>query len=222
MPDRPPIGSAASDHRPQRLPAARRRRQLLVAAIELFGTDGYHDTSMDAIAEEAGVTKPVLYQHFPSKRDLYVELLERVGHDLTQAIAETAITEAEPYRRVLGGFTAYFRFVCEQTAAFQLLFGTGARGTDEFADVIRRLEDGLAHTIGQLIEAGADAEHRQMLAYAIVGAAEVTARHWVFTATETGRPSGQRLPYLDPAAGDRLARQLADLLWAGLRGLPPG
>jgi AcrR family transcriptional regulator len=210
------------DHRPQRLPAARRRRQLLVAAIELFGTQGYHDTSMDDIAEEAGVTKPVLYQHFPSKRDLSLELLERVGNDLTAAVAATAGSEVLPNRRVLAGFLAYFRFVSEQTAAFQLLFGTGARGTDEFADVIRRMEDGMAEVISGLIEAGTDPEHRRMLAYAIVGVAEVTARHWVLTDSDATRPTGQRLPQLDPAAGDLLAGRLADLMWAGLRGLPAG
>jgi AcrR family transcriptional regulator len=240
------LAGAEGDGRGQRLPAARRRRQLLVAATELFGAQGYHDTSMEDIAEEAGVTKPVLYQHFPSKRDLYVELLQGVGRDLVDAVSAAA-GESAPHQRILAGFVAYFHFVSEQTSAFQLLFGTGARGNDEFADVIRGLEDEIAGIISGLLDVGGDPEHRRTLAYAIVGAAEITARNWVFNARHATAPAvspapsisasspgsatasavaaepslGRRLPRLDPAAGDVLAAQLADLLWGGLRRLRP-
>jgi AcrR family transcriptional regulator len=213
-----PTGAEAVDGRPQRLPAARRRRQLLVAATELFGAQGYHDTSMEDIADEAGVTKPVLYQHFPSKRDLYVELLQAVGRDLVTAVSAVA-TESAPSKRVLAGFVVYFRFVSEHTSAFQLLFGTGARGNDEFADVIRGIEDEIAGIIASLLDVAAEVEHRRTLAYAIVGAAEVTARNWVVSARDADLSSGRRVPRLDPAEGDVLARQLADLMWGGLRRL---
>ena len=56
-----------------RLPAAERRRQLLQTATEVFAVRGYHDSAMNDIADAAGVTKPVLYQHFESKRELYLE-----------------------------------------------------------------------------------------------------------------------------------------------------
>jgi AcrR family transcriptional regulator len=214
-------GPDAAAARPQRLPAARRRRQLVVSAIELFGAQGFHETSMEDIAEEAGVTKPVLYQHFPSKRDLYIELLESVGTDLTSAVSRAATREIIPSRRVLAGFTAYFRFVSEKTAAFQLLFGTGAGGTDEYADVIRRFEDQLAGIIAGLIDAGADDDHRILLAYAIAGAAEIIARQWVLSARDAD-PATNRLPQLDPPAGDILAQRLTDLMWGGLRSLPRG
>lgn len=190
-----------------------------MAAIELFGTRGYHATSMEDIAEEAGVTKPVLYQHFPSKRELYLELLESVGADLVEAVAGSVDRASPPHRQVLAGFVSYFRFVSRRTAAFQLLFGTGARGTDEFADVVARLEGAVADTLSGFIDAGTDDEHRRVLAYAIVGVAEVTARHWV-ASSGTGEAGHERLPLLDPGAGDVLAHRLADLMWAGLRGLP--
>jgi AcrR family transcriptional regulator len=214
-------GTDGTGTRPQRLPAARRRRQLVVAAIELFGAQGFHDTSMDDIADEAGVTKPVLYQHFPSKRDLYVELLESVGTDLIAAVSRAAEQEIIPSRRVLAGFTAYFRFVSEKTAAFQLLFGTGARGTDEFADVIRRFEDQLAGIIAGLIDAGTDDDHRNLLAYAMAGSAEMISRQWVLSARDH-ESEADRVPQLDPEAGDILAQRLSELLWGGLRSLPRG
>ncbi|MGZ6966617.1 MAG: helix-turn-helix domain-containing protein, partial [Acidimicrobiia bacterium] len=61
-----------------RLPAEQRRTQLVAVAVEVFGERGFHATSMDEVAEAAGVTKPVLYQHFPSKRALFRELLDDV------------------------------------------------------------------------------------------------------------------------------------------------
>ena len=70
-----------------RLPADQRRQQLLDVAREVFAASGFHATSMDDIADAAGVTKPVLYQHFPSKRALYVELLEDTGRQLLDALA---------------------------------------------------------------------------------------------------------------------------------------
>lgn len=205
--------------RTPRLPAARRRRQLVVAATQLFGAQGFHETSMDDIADEAGVTKPVLYQHFPSKRELYVELLESVGTELVAAITQAAAGERVPGRRVQAAFRAYFRFVSEQTAAFQLLFGSGAGGTDEFADVIRGFEDQLAGILAGVIEAGADDDHRILLAYAIAGSAEMIARQWVLSARDPDSAGG--VPQLDPAAGDVLAERLAELMWGGLRSIPP-
>src|SRR5258706_128056 len=70
-----------------RLPAARRRRQLLDVALDVFAASGFHQTSMEDVAEAAGVTKPVLYQHFGSKRELYLELLEDVGGQMMAAVA---------------------------------------------------------------------------------------------------------------------------------------
>lgn len=199
----------------QRLPAAQRRSQLLEVAIQRFAASGFHATSMDDIADAAGVTKPVLYQHFHSKRQLYRELLETVGQELLESVASSAAAESAPFHRVLAGFRAYFRFVRDKTAGFQLLFGSGARRTDEFADSVRKLEESVAATIGSFIDAEIDDEHRDLLGYAIVGLAEVAGRRWV-SRSEAGEAK------LSRAEGDRLAQQLADLAWAGLRGLPGG
>lgn len=224
--------------RQQRLPAARRRDQLIEVAIQLFGRRGYHGTSMDEIADAAGVTKPVLYQHFRSKRQLYLELIESLGTGLTSAVVAAAAAET-PRQQVLAGFRAYFQFVAERPNAFRLLFGSGARRLDEFAEAVSAVEDRLADTIAGFISAGLDAEHRSVLGYAIVGLAEVSGRKWV-SQFESGfasppPPRGLASPAggagakprslegggLDPAEGQRLAEWLADLVWAGLRGLPP-
>jgi AcrR family transcriptional regulator len=197
----------------QRLPAAVRRSQLLEVALERFGPNGFHATSMEEIAEAAGVTKPVLYQHFGSKRTLYLELLETVGQELLHEVTEQAAAETDPYRRVLAGFRAYFRFVCQRTNSFRLLFGSGARQTDEFAEAIGSWETRVASTIASFIEADIDADYRDLLGYAIVGLGEVAARLWV-TRHLDGRST------LDPPEAEVLAVRLADLVWAGLRALP--
>ncbi|MGH9054755.1 MAG: TetR/AcrR family transcriptional regulator [Acidimicrobiales bacterium] len=200
----------------QRLSAPRRRNQLLDVALDRFATKGFHDTSMEEIADAAGVTKPVLYQHFPSKKQLYLELLDTVGTELLADVARRAGAETEPYRQVLAGFRAYFRFVCVRTSAFQLLFGSGARRNDDFADAVRVIEESVAATIAGFIDADVDKDHRDLLGYAIVGLAEVAGRRWV-SVHEQGLEAG-----LDPAEAEVLAVRLADLVWAGLRGLPGG
>ena len=186
-----------------RLPAARRRRQLLDVAQEVFAERGFHATSMDEVAEAAGVTKPVLYQHFDSKRRLYRELLEDVGQQLLDAIAEATAVAQTPRQQVENGFVAYFRFVLDQRSAFRLLFGGGGRRDEEFADAVRRVEDAIAEAIAVLIEADIDADHRLMLAQGLVGLAEGTGRYWVANGLD-----------LDP---DVVAARIADLAWAGLR-----
>ena len=189
-----------------RLPAARRRRQLIDVAMRVFAERGFHMTSMNDIAEAAGVTKPVLYQHFRSKRELYLELLEDVGGQLRERISKATAEAGTPREQAIRGFRAYFRFVTEHEDAFKLLFGGGTRRDLEFADATRAVEVSIADIIATLIDIpGLDTDRRRLLALGIVGIAEGTSRHWI----------------LDGATGDpeTLADQVAELAWAGLRGL---
>ena len=189
-----------------RLPAPRRRRQLLTVALRVFAERGYHPTSMNDLAEAAGVTKPVLYQHFRSKRALYLELLEDVGEQLRAAIDKATTEAGTPREQVQAGFLAYFQFVAEQQLAFQLLFGGGARRDEEFADAVRRVEVSIADSIAALIVVeGLDDDRRRLLAHGVVGVAEGTSRHWLANGM-TG-------------SAEVLADQVAALAWAGLRGV---
>jgi AcrR family transcriptional regulator len=188
-----------------RLPAEQRRTQLLTVAVEVFGERGFHSTSMDEVAEAAGVTKPVLYQHFPSKRALYRELLDDVDAQLVSELV--AATDAAPSgrERVEAGFAAYFRFVTENRAAFRLLFGASVRNDPEFTVVAERTIDRIAALVAELIEIEAPSGHRRVLAHAIVGMAEATSRRLTSDDAED-----------DP---DRLAAWLAEMAWFGLRGV---
>jgi len=191
--------------RSARLPAARRRRQLLDVALRSFAERGFHQTSMDDIAEAAGVTKPVLYQHFTSKRDLYIELLDDVGGRMMEGIAKAVAAANGPRQQVEAGMRAYFSFVAEEADAFRLLFGSGTRRDEEFERAARRVEDSIAEAVAVFIDADIDPEHRRMLAHGLVGLAEGTSRVWL----HDGMPGG----------AEQLAGRIAELAWAGLRGI---
>jgi AcrR family transcriptional regulator len=190
-----------------RLPAAERRRQLLDEALEVFAARGFHATSMSDVAEAAGVTKPVLYQHFASKRHLYLELLDDVGGQLQSSIVEATGAAEGPRQQVEAGFAAYFRHVSTHRSAFTLLFGSGARLDGEFTEAVERVEVAIAAAVAGLIEADIDDLHRRILAFGVIGLAESTSRHWIAEDLD-----------LDP---DLLARQVGALAWAGLRGVRP-
>jgi AcrR family transcriptional regulator len=189
-----------------RMPADQRRQQLFEVARERFAEQGFHATSMDEIAEAAGVTKPVLYQHFPSKRALYVELLEETGRQLLTTLAEATAQAGTLRERVEIGFRAYFRFAIGDRSAFLFLLGTSLRSDPEFARIVEEILDALGETIATLIEIPVPEEQRQMLANAIVGMAESVGRKVL----------------RDPAAivdGDQLAQWISELAWFGLRGV---
>ena len=160
---------------------------------------------MDDIAEAAGVTKPVLYQHFTSKRDLYLELLDDVGGRMMDNIAKAVAAATGPREQVEAGFLAYFGFVDREADAFRLLFGSGTRRDEEFERAVRRVEDSIAEAVAVLIEVAIGPDHRRLLAHALVGMAEATSRRWVADGEAN-----------DPAV---LARRVAELAWAGLRGV---
>ena len=121
---------------------------------------------MDDLAVAAGVTKPVFYQHFPSKRALFVAVLEDVGGRLLEVLTEATASVETGRARVEQGFSAYFHFVENDRAAFRLLFGASARNDPEFADVVDRVLDDTAAAVSTLIEIHGSDEHRQVLAHA--------------------------------------------------------
>ena len=185
-----------------RLSAPARREQILDVALEVFGQAGYHGTSMNDVADAAGVTKPVLYQHFDSKRELYRALLDEVGNRLLSAIAKATADAPDGKSQTQRGFQAYFRWVAEDHDEFKLLYG-GTRRDDEFRTAIQRVTDEAANAIAPLIAVDIEPEHRRTIAHAIVGLAEGASRRLV-----------ELDENFDP---DEVARQVSDLAWAGLR-----
>ncbi len=186
-----------------RMPAAKRRRQLLDVAIRVFSEVGYHGASMNDIALAAGITKPVIYQHFESKLDLYLQLLEDIATNLSNTIRR-AVSEAEQGRaQVEAGLLAYFEFVEEHRSEFRVLFGSRAQATGEFGSALRGVERSIAASVAELVQVADSSPRTQRTATAIVSMAEGACRHWL--AHE-----------LDVSAAE-LASELADLLWDGMK-----
>jgi AcrR family transcriptional regulator len=163
---------------------------------------------MNEIADAAGVTKPVLYQHFRSKRELFGELLSDCGNDLQEAITKAVTTAGTSHQMVELGFAAYFRYVEQHRDAFNLFYGIGVARDDEFASMVEQVSNTLAELVANFIEIdGLGPEQRRLLGHGIVGMIVGTSTHWLRTGSE-----------LDASA---VARQLADLAWRGLRGVHP-
>ncbi len=168
-----------------RMSAVDRRAAILDAARYAFAEGGYHETSLDAVAERAGVSKALLYEHFSSKRELYVAMLEMHVHELVGRIA-AAVAAAEPGEaRMLAGLEAFFGFVEERRGAWRIMF----RNADDPDVAVRldRLRDEVAAAIVQLMSE--EAERREldfpnlpqlveMIAQQLVGAMQSLADWW--------------------------------------------
>jgi AcrR family transcriptional regulator len=165
--------------------AADRRAAILDASRDAFADTGYHETSLDAVAERAGVSKALLYEHFSSKRELYVAMLEIHVAELIERIAG-AIAEAEPGEaRMRAGLEAFFGFVEERRGTWRIMF---SNATDpDVAVRLDRLRDQVAAAIAQLM--GEEAERKgldfpklpqliEMIAQQMVGAMQSLADWW--------------------------------------------
>lgn len=196
------------DARPRgtRLPRNARRKQLLGAAQEVFVAQGYHAAAMDEIAERAGVSKPVLYQHFPGKMELYLALLEQHAEELVSTVRAALASTDDNKLRVAATFKAFFQFVSGEGEAFRLLFESDLRNVPA---VRQRLESTLqqcAEAISQVIQEDTDipSEDAHLLGMGLVGMAETSARYWL----------GHRGEIPQGTAEDMMAR----LAWRGISG----
>src|SRR3712207_2678839 len=122
-----------------RLPRQARRKQLLGAAQEVFVAQGYHAAAMDDIAERAGVSKPVLYQHFPGKLELYLALLDQHAEDLTVKVREALASTTDNRARVEACVAAYFDFVAGDGEAFRLVFESDLRNDPAVSERVQRM-----------------------------------------------------------------------------------
>ncbi len=203
-----PAPATAEPARGTRLSRPARRQQLLGAAQEVFVASGYHATAMDEIADRAGVSKPVLYQHFPSKLELYLALLDHHVDTLVDAVSDALTVTDDNRLRVAGVTSAFFEFVDTDGGAFRLVFESDLTSEPLVRERVARMTAACAEPISVVIaeDTGLPAEQARMLGIALVGQAQVTARWWL----SSGRP----IPREDAA------RLVFSLSWRGIRGFP--
>jgi AcrR family transcriptional regulator len=174
----------------------------------VFAAQGYHAAAMDEIAERAGVSKPVLYQHFPGKRELYVALLEEHTQHLLDAIRLALTSTTDNKQRVAATLAAYFGFIDAESEAFRLIFESDLTSDGEVRGLIDRITHECSALLAEVIseDTGLARAEAELLAVALAGMAQVSARYWL----QTGRAVPRE-------AADRL---LAQLSWRGIRGFP--
>jgi AcrR family transcriptional regulator len=164
-----------------RLPRTARRAQLLAAAGEVFAANGYHAAAMDEIAERAGVSKPVLYQHFPGKLELYLALLQTHTDELITGVTGALESTSDNKLRVQAAVGAYFDFVDSEGEAFRLVFQSDIRGEPAVHETIESATKACVDAITATItaDAGLDEERARLLAVGLVGASQVAAQSWL-------------------------------------------
>ncbi len=191
-----------------RLPRDERRAQLLSAALESFTASGYHAASMDEIAERANVSKPVLYQHFPSKLDLYLAVLDLHIDSLVFSIQKAIASTRENKYRVKATIDAYFGFIEGEGEAFRLLFESDMSVEPQVRERLERMTYDCAVAVSAVIsvDTGLPKDEAMILAIGLIGCAQISARHWLEKGGKIDRSQASAL--------------VTSLMWRGISGFP--
>ncbi|HVQ18066.1 MAG TPA: TetR/AcrR family transcriptional regulator [Actinomycetes bacterium] len=200
--------TSAPTARSVRMPRSERRRQLLAAAQEVFVAVGYHAAAMDDIATKAGVSKPVLYQHFPGKLPLYLALLDASAEALVAAIRAALASTPDNAARVDATVRAYFEYVSDDAGAFRLVFESDLTAEPAVRERVDRANQMCAAAVSDVIAAdtGFDTEAAMLLAAGLTGAAQVAARWWLTQDDALPRARAEDL--------------VSALSWRGISGFP--
>ena len=200
-------GEARTDNK-ARLPRDERRAQLLSAALEVFTAAGYHSAAMDEIADRASVSKPVLYQHFPSKLELYLAVLELHIDSLVFQIQKAIASTPENSNRVSATVEAYFAFIDSEGEAFRLLFESDMSVEPAVRERLNRMTYDCAAAVSAVIsiDTGLPQEAAMLLGVGLIGSAQVTARHWLERDSKLTR--------------DQATNLVSNVIWRGISGFP--
>jgi AcrR family transcriptional regulator len=192
----------------RRMRAVERRAQLLEVARKVFGRHGFHTVTMDTVAKEAGVTKPILYDHFPSKRDLYLALLEADLSNLRERLHDALDRAAGNRERIRGSFQAYFDFVDEHAEGFRLLMQEATGPERQFREMVGQLRSEIMGRVTEIIvresKGSIDRSDAEVVALGLIGMVEFTA---------------QRNPGAKKPERRRTVDTLVKLAWKGITGL---
>jgi len=190
----------------KRLPRAVREQQMLDAAVKVFSRRGFHAAAMDEIAEEAGISKPMVYAYLGSKEELFVACLHREGTRLVEAIAEAVGPDLPADEQLWRGLRAFFGFVGAHRDGWSVLHRQ-AGAQEPFAGELTAMRRRVVDVVVGMLERAVQAEGRQaggmeleVVAYGLVGAGESLA-DWL---TEH--------PDADPG---KTATQMMNVAWLG-------
>ncbi len=191
-----------------RMPRRERRTQLLGSALQVFVAQGYHAAAMDEIAERAGVSKPVLYQHFPGKLELYLALLDASCDTIIDNCRQALASTQDNKQRVAATIDAFYGYVASESGAFRLVFESDLTNEPAVRAQLERVTNDCADMIAHVIrdDTGLPDEASRLLAVSLVGMAQVSSRFWLAEGSEVPRSEAVAL--------------VAGLAWRGIRGYP--
>ncbi len=194
------------ERRRSRMTSAARREQLLQVGRSLFAERGFEATSVEEIAAKAGVSKPVVYEHFGGKEGLYAVIVDREMQKLL-GMVEGALTEDHPRRLLEQAALALLTYIEQDTDGFRILVRDSpvAQSTGTFASLIIDIAGQVEHLVAAEFKArGLDAKFAPMYSQMLVGMVALTGQWWV--------------DVRKPKKAD-VAAHLVNLAWNGLRGL---
>ncbi|HJQ05411.1 MAG TPA: TetR/AcrR family transcriptional regulator [Nocardioides sp.] len=191
-----------------RLPRRERRQQLMSAALEVFVANGYHAAAMDDIAERAGVSKPVLYQHFPGKFELYLALLDTSCDAIIENCRTALASTQDNEQRVRATVDAFYAYVEHDTGAFRLVFESDLTNDPAVREHLERVTTECADAVAAVIQedTALPAPAARLLAASLVGMAQVSSRFWLSDSAGISR--------------DQAVALVSALLWRGIGGYP--
>ncbi|HOB48112.1 MAG TPA: TetR/AcrR family transcriptional regulator [Mycobacterium sp.] len=164
-----------------RLPRGERREQLLAAASDVFVDRGYHAAGMDEIADRAGVSKPVLYQHFSSKLDLYLAVLQQHVDILVSSVRQALRTTTDNRQRLRAAVQAFFDFIEHDSQGYRLIFKNDYVAEPQVAAQVKVATEACTDAVFDLIsrDSGLEAHRARMIAVGLVGISADCAQYWL-------------------------------------------
>ena len=174
-------GGAPGNRRGSRLPRDERRGQLLGAASEIFVDRGYHAAGMDEIADRAGVSKPVLYQHFSSKLELYLAVLAQHVDNLVSGVRQALRTTTDNRQRLRAAVQAFFDFIEHDGQGYRLIFENDYVTEPQVSSQVRLATESCTDAVFELIssDSGLEAHRARMIAVGLVAVSVDSARYWL-------------------------------------------
>ncbi|MGD9621698.1 MAG: TetR/AcrR family transcriptional regulator [Mycolicibacterium sp.] len=191
----------------KRLPRAVREQQMLDAAVQIFSVNGYHETSMDAIAAQAQISKPMLYLYYGSKEELFAACLDRELARFVDEVRTKIDFDDAPKELLRSAVLSFLEYIDANRASWMVLY-TQATSSQRFAHSVREGRERIIELVGRLLRSGTKSPGPDtdfdLMAIALVGAGEAVASR-----VSTG-----------DADADEAAQLLIDLFWLGLKGKP--
>ena len=191
----------------KRLPRAVREQQMLDAAVQMFSANSYHETSMDAIAAAAEISKPMLYLYYGSKEELFGACLSRELSRFVEAVRADIDLKQSPHELLRRTILSVLHYTDANRASWIVLYSQ-ATSSQVFAHTIREGREKIIDLVARLLENGTrnpEPNHDfHMMAVALVGAGEAVAARVSIGDSDV----------------DEAAELLINLFWRGLKGAP--